>query len=281
MKAIKTVRLSSGKTVPVLGQGTWEMGDDIAKRPQEIEALRTGLDLGMSLIDTAEMYANGGAEEVVSEAIKGRRNETFIVTKVLPQNASRKGTVEACEKSLQRLKTDYIDLYLLHWRGSFPLEETFAAFRSLKKAGKILNYGVSNFDVSDMEEALALVEKDEIVTNQVLYNLNSRGIEWDLLPWCQERKISIMAYTPIGSDGKLLNHPTVKQIATRHSATPAQVALAWVLRQRGVITIPKASNPQHVVANRAALDLRLTAEDLKELDQAFPPPSQKIHLEMI
>ncbi len=281
MKTIRTVGLSSGRSVPVLGQGTWGMAENFNKRSQEIEALRLGLDLGMLLIDIAEMYADGAAEELVGEAVAERRKEAFLVTKVLPQHATYHGTIEACERSLQRLKTDYIDLYLLHWRGAVSLEETFEAFQILKQSGKILDFGVSNFDVGDMEEAIALSESNEIVTDQVLYNLNARGIEWDLLPWCQERKISIMAYTPIGHDGKLLHHPLLKLIANRHSATPIQVALAWVLRQKNVIAIPKASHPEHVMENRAALELKLTDEDLRELDQAFPFPTRKEPLELI
>lgn len=279
MKSISTLRLSSGRTVPVLGQGTWEMAEDETKRAVEIEALRKGLDLGMTLIDTAEMYANGAAEELVAEAIGDRRNEVYLVTKVLPQNATRQGTIEACERSLRRLRTDSIDLYLLHWRGAVPLEETFEAFHALKQAGKILDFGVSNFDVRDMEEALKL--SNEVVTDQVLYHLNARGVDYDLLPWCQEHGISIMAYSPFGHDGNMLHNQAVKSIASRHSATPAQVALAWVLRQKGVIAIPKASNPKHVIENRAALELKFTEEDLKELDKAFPPPKRKSVLEII
>jgi diketogulonate reductase-like aldo/keto reductase len=260
------------------------MGEDRAKRQAEIAALRLGLDLGMTLIDTAEMYAEGGAEEVVAEAVAGRRTEVFLVSKVYPHNATRRGTAEACGRSLRRLKTDYLDLYLLHWRGSVPLAETLEAFRSLKGAGKIRDYGVSNFDQGDMEEASALPGGDEIATDQVLYNLKHRGIEWDLLPWCRERGIPVMAYSPIEHSPReqrgLLDHPSVKRVASRHGATPAQVALAWVLRQEGIVAIPKASSAAHVRENCAALDLTLTEEDLTELDQAFPPPHQKIPLEV-
>lgn len=281
MKKIEAIRLSSGKLVPILGQGTWRMAEDSAKRVQEIEAIRTGLDLGMNLIDTAEMYADGRAEELVGEAIKGRRSDAFIVTKVLPGNATLSGTVEACERSLRRLKVDCIDLYLLHWRGAVPLETTFKALIKLKKEGKILSFGVSNFDVSDLEEANPIVQEAEIVANQVFYSLNSRGIEWDLLPWCQKHNTAIMAYSPLGGDGKLLRHPSLKSIASKHGATPVQVALAWVLRQDNLITIPKAGSREHVIENRGALDLRLTEEDLRELDQFFPPPSQKENLAII
>lgn len=278
MAGIKTLPLPSGRLMPVLGQGTWEMGDDPDKRSDEIAALRTGLDLGMSLIDTAEYYT--GAEELIAEALGKRRKEIFLVSKVMPNHATLKGTIDACERSLQRLKTDHLDLYLLHWRGNVPLEETFEAFQTLKLAGKILDFGVSNFDVSDMEEAGNLSGGNEIATNQVLYNLTRRGIEWDLIPWCNERRIPIMAYSPI-ERGRLIDHPALQLIASKHSATPAQVALAWVLHQKGVVAIPKASHPEHVIENRQALELKLSKDDLKELDQAFPPPARKISLEMI
>jgi diketogulonate reductase-like aldo/keto reductase len=280
---VKTLRLPSGRPIPVLGQGTWRMGEDPAKRQSEIDALRLGLDLGMTLIDTAEMYGEGAAEELIGEAIADRRAEVFLVSKVYPRNATRHGAVEACERSLQRLATDYLDLYLLHWRGKVPLAETLEAFQSLKQTGKIRDYGVSNFDVDDMEEAFALPGGDEIVTNQVLYNLVHRGIERDLLPWCRDRALPIMAYSPVGHSAreqkKLFDQPHLKSVALRHRVTPAQVALAWLL-QRDVIAVPKASNPEHVRENRAALDLILTEKDLEELDQAFPPPRRKVPLEM-
>jgi diketogulonate reductase-like aldo/keto reductase len=281
---IRTVRLSSRVSIPVLGQGTWGMGEDRAKRQTEIAALRLGLDLGMTLIDTAEMYGEGGAEEMIGEAIAGRRSDVFLVSKVYPHNATRTGAVEACERSLQRLKTEYLDLYLLHWRGSAPLTETFDAFRSLKQVGKIRDYGVSNFDQDDMAEVNNIPGGDKIVTDQVLYNLARRGIEWDLLPWCRERAISIMAYSPIdhsrSTRSGMLGDPQLISIASRHGVTPAQVALAWLLQQEGVIVIPKAAQEPHVRENRAALDLRLTDEDLTDLDQAFPPPRKKTALEM-
>jgi diketogulonate reductase-like aldo/keto reductase len=279
---MRTFRLPSGRPIPVLGQGTWGMGEDHAKRHAEIAALRLGLDLGMTLIDTAEMYGEGGAEEVIAEAMAGRRTEVFLVSKVYPHNATRRGAVEACERSLQRLKTDYLNLYLLHWRGSVPLAETFEAFNSLKRAGKIREYGVSNFDQDDMKEASALPGGDEIVTDQVLYNLRRRGIEWDLLPWCRERGIAVMAYSPIEhsptEQGGMLDKSQLKSVALRHGATPAQVALAWLLRQEGIVVIPKASNAAHVRENRAALDLTFTDKDLTELDRAFPPPRKKMAL---
>jgi diketogulonate reductase-like aldo/keto reductase len=226
--------LPSGRPIPVLGQGTWLMGENHRNRGIEIAALRLGLDLGMTLIDTAEMYGEGAAEELIGEAIAGRRAEVFLVSKVYPHNATRQGAIQACERSLRRLRTDHLDCYLLHWRGTVPLIETLEAFQKLRRAGKILDYGVSNFDVDDMEEAFALPGGGEIVTDQVLYNLGHRGIEWDLLPWCQQRGIPIMAYSPIGHSGaekkELLENRTVELIAKRHKASPAQVALAWLLQ---------------------------------------------------
>lgn len=276
---MKTLRLPSGREIPVLGQGTWRMGENSSKRQAEIDALRLGLDLGMRLIDTAEMYGEGGAEKVVAEAIAGCRDEVFLVSKVYPHNASRQGVIQACDRSLARLKTDYLDLYLLHWRGSIPLAETLAGFQSLKQAGKIRDYGVSNFDLDDLEEALSLSGGDAIATNQVLYNLMRRGIEWDLLPWCRQRNIPIMAYSPV-EQRAFVNHSQLKAIASRHDATPTQIALNWLLRQENLIAIPKATNPNHVKENRQALDLKLTQEDLNELDEAFPPPKRKISLQM-
>lgn len=267
-----------------LGQGTWRIGENSSRRESEVTALRLGMDLGMTLIDTAEMYAEGGAEEVVGEAITDRaREDVFIVTKVYPHNATRRGVIEACTRSLRRLQTEYIDLYLLHWRGSVPLSETLEGFQFLKESGSIRDFGVSNFDVSDMEEAFALPGGKEIATNQVLYNLVHRGIEYDLLPWCRERQIPIMAYSPIGIDSaeqkRVFGNAAVKKIASNHNATPAQIALASLLRHQDVIVIPKSSSPEHIRDNRAALDITLTDQDLKELDQAFPPPDRKTPLE--
>jgi len=256
------------------------MGEGARSRREEADALRLGLDLGMTLIDTAEMYASGGAEEVVAEAIAGRRDEVFLVSKVLPQNASRQGAIAACERSLRRLRTDRIDLYLLHWRGRVPLAETLEAFDRLVRAGKIRYWGVSNFDTDDMEELVRLGGGSQVATNQVLYNLTRRGIEYDLLPWCRERHIPIMAYSPI-EQGRMLGNPALQRVAARRGATAAQVALAWLLGQRDVMVIPKAARPEHVRDNRAALDLELTAEDLAELNQAFPAPSRKVPLEML
>src|SRR5690606_10357193 len=279
-RTMHTTKLPSGETVPVLGQGTWYMGDHANRRASEIATLREGLDLGLTLIDTADMYADGAAEELVGEAIAGRRDEVFLVSKVLPSNASRNGTIAACERSLRRLGTDRIDLYLLHWRGRTPFAETIEAFERLQDAGKIRHWGVSNMDVRDMQEIDRAAGGHAVATNQVLYNLTRRGIEWDLLPQAQKRGLPLMAYSPI-EQGRLAHYPEVQDIAERHGVTPAQVALAWVLRQQGVIAIPKASKVEHVRLNRAALDLKLTAEDLAELDGAFPPPEGPEPLEMI
>ena len=274
---MKTVGLPSGRSIPVLGQGTWKMGEDPAKRRTEVVALGLGLDLGMTLIDTAEMYGEGGAESMIAEVIASRRAEVFLVSKVYPHNGTRQRVIEACERSLRRLKTDYLDLYLLHWRGSVPLADTMQGFQTLKRAGKIRDYGVSNFDQDDMVEAAGLDGGDEIATDQVLYNLKRRGIEWDLLPWCRERGIPIMAYAPL-EEGNMLNRPQLKLVASRLGVTPAQVALSWLIRQEGIVTIPKASSTDHVRENRAALDLTLDGQDLAELDQTFSRPRKKIPL---
>ncbi len=261
------------------------MGEDPSQRPAEIAALRLGFDLGMNLIDTAEMYGEGGAEEVVGEAILGRRADVFLVSKVYPHNATRRGVVAACERSLRRLKTDYIDVYLLHWRGDVPLSETLDAFQQLKHEGSIRDYGVSNFDVADMEEAMALPGGEQIASNQVIYNLMHRGIEWDLLPWSRKRGIPIMAYSPVGNNlvaqKQMFGHPTIKSIAARHNAPPVQIALARLLREPDVVAIPKALRPEHLRENRGALDIELTDDDIRELDQAFPPPNRRIPLEMV
>jgi len=277
---MRKTKLPSGTAVPVLGQGTWYMGDEAHRRADEIASLRLGLDLGMTLIDTAEMYGDGASEKLVGEAIAGRRDEVFLVSKVLPSNASRSATIAACERSLRRLGTDCIDLYLLHWRGRTPFAETIAAFEALQDAGKIRHWGVSNMDVDDMREIARAPGGEAMATNQVLYNMTRRGIEFDLLPQAQARALPLMAYSPI-EQGRLTEYPEVQDIAERHGVTPAQVALAWVLRQEGVIAIPKASTPAHVRENRAALDLQLTAEDLEELDDMFPPPDGPESLEMI
>lgn len=277
---LATATLPSGISVPVLGQGTWKMGERRDRFAQEVAALRLGIELGMTLIDTAEMYASGGAEEVVREAISGRRDEVFVVSKVLPTNASRAATIRACEASLKRLGTDRIDLYLLHWRGGVPLSQTVDAFETLKAGGKIADWGVSNFDVDDMEELAALPGGGAVAANQVLYNLGNRGIDFDLMPWQRKRGIPVMAYSPVG-EGNLAGDGRLKAVAGRHGATPAQVALAWTLRGEGVIAIPKASQEKHVRDNRAAADIRLTAQDLADLDAAFPPPRRKQPLAMV
>jgi diketogulonate reductase-like aldo/keto reductase len=281
---MKTLLLPSGRAMPALGQGTWNMGEDPSARGREVAALRLGLDLGMTLVDTAEMYGEGGAEEVVGEAIAGRRDEVFLVSKVYPHNADRRGVQAACERSLRRLGTDRLDLYLLHWRGRVPLDETLEAFARLVDAGKIRDYGVSNFDVDDMQEAAALPEGAAVATNQVLYNLAQRGIEWDVLPWCRGRGMPVMAYSPLestpGEQAGLLGNARLRAVAERHGATPAQVAVAWLLHQDGVAVIPKAVQPDHVRANRAALDLVLSAQDLADLDAGFPPPRGRRPLAM-
>jgi diketogulonate reductase-like aldo/keto reductase len=275
----KTVTLPSGESAPALGQGTWYMGVSGHKRAAEVAALKLGLDLGMTLIDTAEMYADGGAEEVTGEAILGRRDEVFVVSKVLPNHASRTATIAACEASLRRLGTDRIDLYFLHWRGNYALEDTLTGFEALQRAGKIRHWGVSNFDVGDMEELLA-VGGAAVAANQVLYNLGRRGIEHDLIGWSVAHRVPIMAYSPI-EQGRLAGDKTLAEIAKRHEASPAQIALAFVLSRPGVIAIPKASNLSHVRENARSAEIALSAADLTALDAAFPPPRRKQALEML
>ncbi len=277
---IPTVALPGGERVPILGIGTWNMAEKHATRTDEIAALRTAVDLGMTLIDSAEMYGAGAAETLVAEAIGDRRDEVFLVSKVMPRNATTRGTISSCEASLRRLKTDRLDLYLLHWRGSVPLDETLEAFDRLRGEGKIRHWGVSNFDVDDMEEVMARAAATPLATNQILYNLTRRGVEGDLVPWSGARGIPLMAYSPL-EQGLLARHKTLHVIGERLTATPAQVALAWVLRQPAMIAIPKASHVEHVRQNRAALAIEFAPEDLAELDQAFPPPTRKIPLEMI
>jgi diketogulonate reductase-like aldo/keto reductase len=274
---MRTVRLPDGTEVAALGQGTWRMGEGERTPKQEEAALRQGIDLGMTLIDTAEMYGNGASERVVGAAITGQRDQVFLVSKVFPHNASAKAMPAACEASLKRLGTDRLDLYLLHWRGGVPLAETVATFEKLKQAGKILRWGVSNLDIDDMQELGA----DGCATNQVLYNPGVRGIEFDLLPWCAERHMPIMAYSPVGQGGALLRNKALAEIAARHKVTPAQVAIAWTLRLPGIISIPKASDPAHVTANAAAAALDLTSADLAAIDAAFPPPRRAQRLEML
>ena len=277
---MKTVALPSGERVPALGMGTWNIGDNPARRSEEVATLRLGLDLGATLIDTAEMYGEGKAEELVGEAIGGRRNEVFLVSKVYPQNASGRCAVEACERSLKRLGTDRLDLYLLHWRGNVPLAETKEAFTSLRQAGKIRYYGVSNLDVNDLEELWATPGGRETATDQVLYNLTRRGIEWDLLPWLRERHVPVMAYSPI-EQAKLLKNKKLAEFARAAGMTAAQVALAWLLRADDVIVIPKTGRREGLKENLGALDIRLDDEQLAELDRLFPPPEEQRPLEML
>jgi len=278
-----TVRLPDGETVPALGQGTWMIGEDRSQRSREISALRTGIDLGMTLIDTAEMYGDGQSEELIAEAIAGRRDSVFLVSKVYPHNASRNGVAEACARSLQRLGTDRIDLYLLHWRGGVPLEQTVAGFERLKADGKIRHWGVSNFDTDDMEDLMA-AGGTACAVNQILYNIGRRGCEFDLLPWLGDHGIPIMAYSPV-EQGRLPQKgaagAALAGVAARHQATPYQIALAWLLRRPETIVIPKAADPAHVRDNRRAADIALDAADLAAIDAAFPPPRRKTPLAML
>jgi diketogulonate reductase-like aldo/keto reductase len=277
---MRTVRLPDGTEVPALGQGTWHMGERASAAKAEVAALKLGIQLGMTLIDTAEMYGNGGAEEVVAEASQGQRDRLFIVSKVYPHNASRSGVPAACERSLKRLRTDRIDLYLLHWRGSHPLAETVEAFEKLRTDGKIRYWGVSNFDTRDMQELMRLPQGERCASDQVLYHVGSRGIEFELIPWCAQRNMPIMAYSPVGQGGRLLQSRALAAVARRHDATAAQVAIAWSMRHPNVISIPKASDPQHVRENAAAGEITLSAEDLAEIDAAHRPPAGKQSLDI-
>ena len=277
---MKSVTLPSGEKVPALGMGTWNMGDSRAARAEEIETLRLGLDLGLKLIDTAEMYGEGKSEDMVGEAIAGRRDEVFLVSKVYPHNASRKGVAAACERSLKRLRTDRLDLYLLHWRGGVPFAETIDAFESLRKAGKIRHFGVSNLDLDDMQEWLSIADGAAVATNQLLYNLTRRGIEWNLLPWMREHRIPVMAYSPI-EQAKLVRSSKLADFAKRHGMTPAQAALAWLLAKDDVIAIPKTARRERVRENAGALEHKLSPEQVVELDRLFPPPKKSVPLEML
>lgn len=274
------ITFRGGTQVPVLGQGTWNMGDSASDRAAEIEALRTGIELGMTVIDTAEMYGDGRSEILVGEAISGWRDKIFLISKVLPFHASREKMQRACENSLKRLNTDYLDLYLLHWKGRIPWKETVKGMLALQQAGKIRYWGVSNLDVRDMQQIYAVEGGASCAANEVLYNLTRRGIEFDLLPWCRKQQLPVIAYSPI-EQGRLLQQPAVMKIAAEHSVTPAQVALAWVLRKPGVLAIPKAATAEHVRQNYESLSLQLTPENWKELDRAFPPPVRKQPLEML
>ena len=282
VRAIPTTKLPSGEAIPIFGLGTWRMGESARNRKDEVTALRLGIELGVTLIDTAEMYGNGGAEEIVAEAVSGRRDEIFVVSKVLPSNASRSRTIAACERSLKRLATDRIDLYLLHWRDSTPLEDTLSAFATLQEQGKICHWGVSNFDVDDMVDLLALSggRGESCASNQVLYNLTRRGIEFDLLPLCREHGMPVMAYSPI-EQGRMLRHPELNKVAKALGVTPAQVALTWLLQQDGVIVVPKATNLAHVREDIAALDVSLDDAALAVLDRAFPSPRRREPLAML
>jgi diketogulonate reductase-like aldo/keto reductase len=266
--------------MPNLGLGTWRMGENVAARGEEIAALRLGLDLGVYLIDTAEMYGNGGAEAVVADAIEGRRDGVFVVSKVLPHNASYEGTLAACERSLKRLRSEWIDLYLLHWPGEHPVEETLRAFVRLAEQGKIRHYGLSNFDLEELQRAERLPGGPRIAANQVLYNLERRGIERKLIPWCASKGIAVMAYSPL-EQGRLRTPDALRRVAERHDASPAQVALAFALRHDGVVAIPKATRPAHVRDNVKAVDIVLTEEDLADIDDACPPPRRDVPLETL
>jgi diketogulonate reductase-like aldo/keto reductase len=277
---MKMVKLPAGESVPALGLGTWRMGDDANARAEEIDTVRLAIERGATLIDTAEMYGAGRAEKLVGEAIAGRRDDVFLVSKVLPSNATRRGTVTACERSLRRLNTDRLDLYLLHWRGSVPLAETLEAFASLQQAGKIRHYGVSNLDLDDMQEACSAAGGSAIATDQILYNLTRRGIEWDLLPWLRERRMPVMAYSPL-EEGRLAGDAKLMVFAQRHDLTAAQAAIAWLLSKDDVIVIPKTGKRARLEENLAALHHKLTSSQLAELDRLFPPPTRPRPLEMI
>jgi len=283
--SVKTVAFSNSRSIPAIGQGTWYMGEKASQRKTEVNALRAGIDLGLTLIDTAEMYAEGGAEEVVGEAIKGQRDKVYLVSKVYPWNAGGQKGQAACEASLRRLGTDRIDLYLLHWRGNVGLDETIALMNNLQQQGKIGRWGVSNLDIDDMQALWREEGGSACATNQVLYHLASRGVEYDLLPWCQQQNMPMMAYCPLAQAGRLrtglMNHPVVNEIARNHEATAAQILLAWVIRYKGVMAIPKAASIEHVKANAAALDITLTGEELRLLDNAFPAPEVKTPLDVV
>ncbi|TSB47623.1 aldo/keto reductase [Alkalicoccobacillus porphyridii] len=279
------VTLKDGTALPSIGQGTWYMGEDSSRKREEIKALQLGLDLGLEVIDTAEMYGEGLAEEVVGEAIKDRRDQAFLVSKVYPHNAGRPEIVTSCENSLKRLQTDYLDLYLLHWRGGVPLSETVEGLEVLKSEGKIKRWGISNFDVSDMEELWSLPSGDQAQLNQVLYHLGSRGIEYDLIPWQKENQVPVMAYSPIAHGGKerqrLLENKQLKEVAEEYGVTPLQMALAWTIRTGQVLSIPKAVQEQHVRQNAEAMAIELSQQALDQLDSAFPPPTSKQPLDII
>jgi diketogulonate reductase-like aldo/keto reductase len=277
---MRTLALDGQQKVPVLGQGTWNIGDSAASRAAEIATLRRGIDCGMTMIDTAEMYGSGRSENLVGEAIEGQREQVYLVSKVLPSNASLEGTVRACEASLKRLRTDVLDLYLLHWRGRYPLHETIRGFERLLEQGKIRAWGVSNFDVDDMEELFTTPGGAACASNQVLYNPEHRGIEYDLLPWCAQNGVGVMAYSPVGQGGRLLSSAALKNVAQKRGISVAQAALAWCLRQQ-IMAIPKASSVRHVEENAAAASVELDTEDLAAIEKAYPAPKRKQSLDML
>ncbi|WP_034944784.1 aldo/keto reductase [Erwinia oleae] len=280
-----TIGFTHDVALPAIGQGTWYMGENAHQRKSEVAALQCGLDLGLTVIDTAEMYADGGAEEVVGEALKGRRDSAWLVSKVCPWNAGHSDAINACERSLARLKTDYLDLYLLHWRGGVPLDETIRAMETLQQQGKIRRWGVSNFDSDDMQALLNERGGEACAANQVLYHLASRGIEYDLLPLCRERAMPVMAYCPLAQAGRLrhdlMTHVKLNEIAQQKGVSVAQLLLAWVIREEGVMAIPKAGSIQHVKENAAALDITLTRAERETIDRAFPAPDRKLPLDIV
>ncbi len=281
----QTIILPDGTLLPAIGQGTWNMGDDASRRTEEIAALQAGIDAGMTLIDTAEMYGEGRSEELIGEAIRGRRDEVFLVSKVYPHHAGGKKLVQSCEQSLKRLGTDHLDLYLLHWRGRIPLQETVEGMQRLIEAGKIRRWGVSNLDVDDMNELMRIEGAEQCVVNQVLYHLGSRGIEYDLLPWQQEHRMPVMAYSPLAQAGslrrELIQHPIVQQIADEQDAEPFQIMLSWCIRSGSVMAIPKASTVEHARSNAESANIKLSEQQLRQLDEAFPAPQHKVPLDMI
>ncbi len=281
----QTITLPDGTLLPAIGQGTWNMGDDASRRTEEIAALQAGIDAGMTLIDTAEMYGEGRSEELIGEAIRGRRDEVFLVSKVYPHHAGGKKLVQSCEQSLKRLGTDHLDLYLLHWRGRIPLQETVEGMQRLIEDGKIRRWGVSNLDVDDMNELMRIEGAEQCAVNQVLYHLGSRGIEYDLLPWQQEHRMPVMAYSPLAQAGslrrELIQHPVVQQIADEQDAEPFQIMLSWCIRSGSVMAIPKASTVEHASSNAEAANIKLSEQQLRQLDEAFPAPQHKVPLDMI
>jgi diketogulonate reductase-like aldo/keto reductase len=276
----RTVTLPRGATVPRLGMGTWYLGEDPDGRDIQLSALRTGIEIGLTLIDTAEMYGAGAAEELVGKAVAGRRDDVFLVSKVLPHHATREGTAKACQDSLRRLGTDHLDMYLLHWRGPVPLAETVEAMEALVHAGLIACWGVSNFDAPDVDELVAVPGGDHVQTDQVLYNLARRGPEYDLVPMCRGLGMPLMAYSPV-DHGRLLGQSAVRHMAADKGVTPAQLAIAWVLQQPGVFAVAKASTRAHVIENRAAMEIGFSQDELDQLDRIFPPPMAKVPLEVL